>query len=110
MELPDDVLCLIREFSRPWFKHHVMYKRILAKMSLYSFPELRICLQYHPEQIIPTLVKFEKAHTEYLVALDKYLCEDDWSYSKRTEYHEKGYILGDCEKEVIRLSRMCSRL
>jgi hypothetical protein len=110
MELPDDVLQLIREFSRPWFKHHVMYKRILVKMSLYSFPELKNCLQYHPEQITPTLVKFEKAHTEYLLALDEYLCEDDWTYSKRAKYHEKGYILSDSEKEVIRLSCIGSRV
>ncbi len=102
MELPDDVLCLIREYAKPWFKYHLEYNQTIRILGLDSFPELRICLQYTPDQILPILVTFEKAHTEYLLALHEYVGEvDAWVYySKKMKFHEKGCILRDCQYKV----------
>ena len=72
MELPDDVLQLIREYAKPWFKHYKIYKRTLKIMGRNSFPELRICLYYYPDQIIPVLVELEKAYSDLLIMIDQY--------------------------------------
>jgi hypothetical protein len=98
MELPDDVLCLIREYAKPWFKYHARYKRFLVSMGLSSFPELRHCLHTHPEQILPTLVYFEMAN----LALDD-------SNSDEIEYNRT--ILCDAQRDVHRRVQMlCGNL
>jgi hypothetical protein len=65
MELPDDVLVIVREFSRPRFKYFREYKRILRLLRRKSFPELRDCLMNTPERILHVLVAYEKAYLEY---------------------------------------------
>jgi hypothetical protein len=110
MELPDDVLRLIREYAKPWFKYHAMYKLILVNTGLHSFPELRNCLQCIPDQILPTLVKFEKVHAEYLVALDNFVCEEPWDESKHMEYYNKRRILFNSQREVNRMVQMLGRM
>ena len=93
MELPHDVLQLIREYAKPWFKYHDRYKRFLVSMGLSSFPELRRCLHSHPEQILPTLVYFEMA----------YLALDD-SNSDEIKYNRT--ILCDAQRDVHRRVQM----
>jgi len=107
MELPEDVLEIVRAYAKPWFKHHALYKRTLKNMSLTSFLELRTCLHTCPEQILPTLKMFEKVTAEYLVALDEYLSDHN-PLSDIRYYYEKrrGYI--DCDLEVHRLVHMLS--
>jgi hypothetical protein len=108
MELPEDVLRLVREYAKPWFKHHAIYKLILAKMGLYSFPGLRHCLYCIPDQILPTLVKFEEVHAEYLVALDNFISEEPWDDSKHIEYYNKRRILFYGQREVnLRVHMLC---
>ena len=105
MELPDDVLQIVRAYAKPWFKHHALYKRTLKNMSLLSFWGLRTCLRDYPEQILPSLEMFEKATAEYLVVLDEYLSETDPLSDVRT-YYEKRITLTHCEREVHRLVHM----
>ena len=103
MELPDDVLRLIREYAKPWFKHYKVYKDTLRMMELYSCPQLRRCLQYNPELILPTLVRFEKAYVEYLVALDDYTGDSDhWEFYKWEFYSKRGKFF-EIQSEVYRL-------
>jgi hypothetical protein len=76
MELPDDVLQLVRAYAKPWFKHYKEYRRALLHMGLmgpYSCLAFRTCLVYHPERILPLLVELENAHAEFVVAKDAYL-------------------------------------
>ncbi len=110
MELPDDVLQLVREYAKPWFKHHAIYKLILVNTGLYSFPELRHCLHCIPDQILPTLVKFEKAHAEYLVSLKNFVCEEPWDDSKHIDYYNKRRILFNAQREVNRMVHMLSSI
>ena len=103
MELPDDVLQLIRDFSKPWFKHYKIYKDTLIMMELESCLNLRRCLQYNPELILPTLVRFEKAYAEYLVALDDYTGDSDhWEFYMWEFYRKRG-IFSEIQHEVYRL-------
>jgi hypothetical protein len=87
MELPDDVLQLVRAYAKPWFKYHKIYKRTLKILGLESCRELRRCLQYNPDILLPTLVQLEKAYVEYLVALDDYA--GDHSESHKWEFYRK---------------------
>ena len=105
MELPDDVVAHIKAYAKPWFKHHVLYKRTLKNMSLTSFWGLRTCLRDYPDQTLPALEMFEKATAEYLVALDEYLSEDN-PLSNIQYYYEKRRTLIHCEREVHRLVHM----
>ena len=106
MEIPDDVLQLIREFSKPWFKHYKLYKTALALMGRTSFPELRTCLVYHPERILPLLDELIRAQSESVAARDAYLPPD----SKRVvlqnqmEYYEKRRNVHACHDKVVRES------
>jgi len=84
-----------------------LYKRTLKNMSLLSFADLRTCLRDYPEQILPTLEKFEKATAEYLVVLDEYL-DDTNPLSDIRTYYDKRRTLIQCERDVHRLVQMLS--
>lgn len=105
MELPEDVLEIVRAYAKPWFKHHALYKRTLKNMSMPSFLELRSCLHEHPEKILPTLEMFEKVTEEYLLALDKYLSDDD-PLSDISYYYDKRRTLNEYDLKVRRLALM----
>ena len=101
MELPDDVLQLVRDYAKPWFKHYEVYKRTLKIMERESCPNLRRCLV----DILPTLVQLEKAYVEYLVALDDFTCDyPDHEYRKRGNlfYCKKGNLC-EIQRQVYRL-------
>ncbi len=61
MELPDDVLQLISEYSKPWFKYHREYQLVLKSYYLSSWNELRECLLYCPTWILPSIGEHEDA-------------------------------------------------
>jgi hypothetical protein len=105
MELPEDVLEIVRAYAKPWFKHHALYKRTLKNMSMPSFLELRSCLHEHPEKILPTLEMFENVTAEYLLALDKYLSDQN-PLSDIRYYYEKRRTFTLCDIEVRRVALM----
>ena len=68
MELPD-VLEIIREFCKPWFKYHTLGKKHLPRTQEVSPVS---------SGTDPLLIEFEKAHAES-VARDAFLIPNDWS-------------------------------
>jgi len=68
MELPDDVLRLIREYSRPRFKYFREYKNALRLCAFTEWTELLHALQTKPEKVIPALRAHEKAQKVWLQA------------------------------------------
>jgi len=64
MELPDDVLALVREYSRPWFTYFKEYNHALKVLGKKKWIVLLTKLQTEPEHVLPAL------HT-YLDALIK---------------------------------------
>jgi hypothetical protein len=111
MELPDDVLQLIREFSKPWFKHYEVYKTALALMGRNSFPEIRTCLVYHPERILPILNEFIQAHMESMAAKDAYLPDSKIVvYRNQMEYYRSRRNFHACHDKVVRESKQWANL
>lgn len=112
MEFPEDVLRLIRDYAKPWFIHYKVYKRVLALMGRNSFPELKVCLLYHPERILPLLDEFIQAHAESVTARHAYLPPD----SKRVvlqnqmEYYGKRRNVHASHHKVVRESIQLANL
>ena len=105
MELPEDVLQLVREYAKPLFKYRALYKRILAIMGRKSCPELKTCLQYHPEHILSVLDAFEKANAEALVARELFIPTNSTLviYSNQMEYYAKRRMVHLVADEVHRI-------
>lgn len=61
MELPEDVLRLIREYAKPWFKYYREYQVVLKSYDLRSWKELRECLIHSPEWVLPSIREHEDA-------------------------------------------------
>lgn len=95
MELPDDVLQLVREFSKPWFPHYKEYQLALRLLGVVSCPRLKQMLTFHPD-IIPILLAYEKAHKEFVLARDEYNLHYPWAMgSIRNNYLMKIHTLQD---------------
>lgn len=72
MEFPDDVLCLIREFSRPRMKFIPEYKKVMRDLGMVDWNAIkkRLC-DKDAEQVITTLLAWADAFliTEQLQTL-----------------------------------------
>ena len=72
MELPDDVLLLIREYTKPLFPHYKEYYLALRLLGIESCPRLKQMLTFHTDIIIPFILVYEKARLDYEIARDQY--------------------------------------
>jgi len=80
MELPDDVLRIIRDYAKP-SEPYKMYLRVLKILLNRTHPKIRECLmpklkkaiRFHYQQFLPLFLELEKRHTE-LVDSVKVLC------------------------------------
>jgi hypothetical protein len=98
MELPDDVLQLIREYSRPRFKYFREYKRMLRLYSFQEWSALRDALQLNPERVLPSLLAHEKAQTIWLQAYHEVL---DRKEKIRRGYYGKQYARSRTYSELV---------
>jgi len=55
MELPDDVLSIVREYSRPVFKHYAEYNHALKVLGKKKWSKLKEKLHTESEVILPAL-------------------------------------------------------
>jgi len=55
MELPDDVLAIVRAYSKPIFEHYHAYNYALKVLGKKQWPKLKEKLQEEPEVVIPAL-------------------------------------------------------
>jgi hypothetical protein len=105
MELPDDVLQLIREFSKPCFKHHAIYHRTLQIMGVKSLPKLKECLLSVPEHILPALHQYDQAHLKFEDTLQQFLhaTKTSINYSKQMEVFRTRHDLCEAGRTILRL-------
>jgi hypothetical protein len=90
MELPDDVLRLIREFSKPLFKYFHEYKLVLESFYLHSWEELRECLIHCPEKVLPHIWEHEDAIKKMdQFHLDKHLGNPRVNYRDLMNQHHR---------------------
>ena len=62
MELPDDVLAIVRHYSRPVFKHYQVYNKALKVLDAYGgWDILKEKLQAETEGLIPALLAYQNS-------------------------------------------------
>lgn len=61
MELPEDVLRIISEYAKPWFKYYREYQVVLKSYDLRSWKELRESLIHCPDCVLPSIKQHEDA-------------------------------------------------
>jgi hypothetical protein len=62
MELPPEILSMIREYSRPCFKYFREYQKVLRLLQISCWPELKTSLEKTPLSIYRMLDVFVQAH------------------------------------------------
>ena len=68
MELPEDILQLIREYSRPRFKYFREYQNTLRLCAFHEWKDLRYALQVNPEKVLSCIRAHEKVQSIWLQA------------------------------------------
>lgn len=62
MELPDDVLAIVRDYSRPVFKDYKVYNKALKVLGVYGgWDTLKEKLQADTEGLIPALLVYQNS-------------------------------------------------
>lgn len=62
MELPDDVLGIVRAYSRPAFKHYQVYNKAVKVLGIYGgWSTLKEKLEAETEGLIPALLVYQNA-------------------------------------------------
>ena len=116
MEFPEDVLRIIRDFSRPCFKYFKEYNRALRLYSYQDWPKLKRGLYINPVVILRALEKHERAlflsriiRADYNRWFESYLenhCRDkDTLCRKALENIDIKYNLHHAREEIIYLIR-----
>jgi hypothetical protein len=85
MELPDDVLCLIREYAKP-SEPYKMYTRVLKILvnrlplgiRVFMIPKLKRATRFHYERFRHLFLTLENKHHELVVSV-KALCANESS-------------------------------
>jgi hypothetical protein len=105
MELPDDVLRLIRDYAKPCFKYFREYNRTMQIMGVKSLPNLKVCLETDPERILPALHVYEVAHLEFEETRQQYLYSNKNSidYSKEMDVYRTRHELCEAGRNILRL-------
>jgi hypothetical protein len=96
MELPDDVLRLIREYAKP-SESYKIYQRVLYilnqdTLSVDYHVKLKTAVRYHLDRFRPLFLELEKTHSELRVAVDAVMRNDTQIYTVsqlRMEYYRK---------------------
>jgi hypothetical protein len=62
MELPDDVLAIIRDYSKPRFKYFREYNLVIKRLGKeVKFPQLKEKIEINGDQIVPILMQYTEA-------------------------------------------------
>jgi hypothetical protein len=59
MELPDDVLAIIRNYSKPAFRYWKEYNHVLKTFGIKEHPQLKEKLRTNPQEVLPALLEYE---------------------------------------------------
>jgi hypothetical protein len=105
MELPDDVLKLIREYSCPRFKYFKEYNRTMQIMGVKSLPKLKACLISNPERILNALHEYDRVHLDFEVTLQQFLYynKNSIDYSKQMDVYRTRHDLCEAGRNILRL-------
>ena len=115
MELPDDVLVLIREYSKPVFTYFREYKSLLKLLGKQEWYALKYKLQHYPAEVLPALLSYHSALVrkkelqQEMEVLSKTLAFQA-SWIEQTRYYNLGfYRRRDAEDTFWVLQRLLYR-
>jgi hypothetical protein len=88
MELPDDVLQLIREYAKP-SEPYKMYARVLkillnkvpSGIREFMIPKLNRATRFHYERFLPLFLKLAKRHNELVLSVHAVSANDTSIYT-----------------------------
>jgi hypothetical protein len=63
MELPEDVLAIVREYSKPVFKHYKEYNHAIRLFGMKEWKVLKEKLHTEPENVLPSLLIYQDVFT-----------------------------------------------
>jgi hypothetical protein len=134
MEFPEEILEIIRAYSRPLFQYYMEYRRMLKAVGLKAWPTLKKALEEYPSKIIPFIHSFGIAFQdrvdhmnlmkEYYVPKRDDLIEYDLfvrrsrglkqqlirkQYRERNKFHVLTFILYGETKEMLEVRYLESR-
>ena len=61
MELPEDVLAIVRAYAKPCFTYFREYNKTLNLLGKAAWPQLKEKLETEPESILPALLAYQMA-------------------------------------------------
>ena len=106
MELPEDVLGIVRDYSRPVFKQYHVYNQAVKVLDVYHWTMLKEKLEAETEGLIPTLVAYQNSVLERKEAQKEL---NDFMLGKNEEideFHEKMKRLLCLEEEVRKTNKI----
>ena len=102
MELPEDVLQLVRAYAKPRFVYFREYKRALSILKLRLWSDTRMKLKtafrFHFETFLQLFLVLERTHAELTVAVDAYMSSRPLTSELQMEYYRKrqNYTFNEC--------------
>jgi hypothetical protein len=104
MILPDDVLSLIRAFSKPCFKYFKEYRNVLKRLGRHSWSKLKSALLTNPDTMLTLIYSFETIQDDYLnywkehnlwyqTFLDNHCVEEEGRKERQLILLKKGFDL-----------------
>lgn len=110
MEFPDEILSIIREYSKPRFKYFREYNRYVQFK--YEWPALRTMLQTNPGPVLPLLALFERACLVFVPAreaFERFTFKMPFELYKTLErdYYSKRFDVIQVEKALHLLVKEC---
>ena len=76
MELPEDVLSIVRAYSKPLFEHYHAYNHALKVLGKKQWPKLKEKLREEPEVVLPALQYYMDA---FIKKKEMYLHRDQFN-------------------------------
>ena len=96
MELPDDVLAIIRAYAKPRFTYFREYRTLMKLMGKKEWYALKYKLQSDPEHILPALLSYQSAfirkrdlYQEMEVVSKTLVWKENWHEQNR--YYNMGF-------------------
>ncbi len=112
MELPEDVLAIVRTYAKPCFTYFREYNKILHILGKSDWPRLKEKLESDPEYILPALLAYQMAvlrnknfFKELMILRDKTSYDEGWEEHARF-YHMIFYTKKDVEDTFDVLIRL----
>ena len=108
MELPDDVLQLVRAYAKP-SEPYKMYTRVLnilghgMPLDMYEdmTRKLKRATRLHYDRFHSVFLEFEKRHNELVIAIIDTFCKEDTTSEVRMDYYSKSRHYACNKRELI---------